>query len=290
MSFLKKLKSHSKRKEGKRPEQQKCEEGPKTEQQKFEEGLNSLRQLSDLEILQLTPQDQVEVQQKRVLYRDILVKRNKRPGSLDDLPGYSALAEGQESKLVVCTSRGLDPWANPWLGTLAIETIEKLEKSHESVFSHFCIDPSFVETMADLGLKMLRTAKVTQERYNQYAQTFQSMDRYPKNVDYATNDVTGIILEIINYFNKHDALHIVIDAMDVTFGGLNSTLGALKKIVIEAKPRVDLLVVAQAFPLELETLDRLQAGNGGRARVLVYTPNMGEGDRILSNVPQIYFS
>lgn len=290
MSFLKKLKSHSNSKDGKCPEQQKCDEGPKSDQQEFEERLNNRRQLSDLEILQLTPRDEVEVQQKRVLYRDILVKRNKRPGSLDDLPGYSALAEGQESKLVVCTSRGLDPWANPWLGTLAIETIEKVEKSHENIFSHFCIDPSFAGTMAHLGLKMLRKAKVTQERYNEYVQAFQNMDRYTTNVDYVTKDVTDIILEIINYFNKHDVLHIVIDAMDVTFGGLNSTLGALKRIVIEAKPRVELLVVAQHFPLELEILDGLEAGDGGRARVLVYTPKMGEGDQILRNVPQTSFS
>lgn len=141
--------------------------------------------------------------------------------------------------------------------------------------------------MGNLGLKMLRKAKVAREKYEEYEQAFKGMDRYTKNLDYVTNDVARIMIEIINHFHEQDVLHIVIDAMDVIFGGLNSTLNALKKIVVEAKPRAELLVVARFFPVELEALDRRKGGGGGQARVLVYAPSMGEDDQILRNVPQV---
>lgn len=288
MGFLKGLKWTSRSRQGKRPEGQKSEERPKTEHQIFKEGLNSLRQLTDLEIFKLEARDRVMVQQLRVLYRDILVKRDKKPGNLDDLPGYSALATGRESILVVCTARGLgSPLHTPWLGTLAIETIERLQKARKTVFPYFCIERggSLVPIMADIGLQMLRKAKVTQEKYDEYAQTFQNMDLYAETKYYVNHEITPVMLEIINnYFNEQDVLHIVIDAMDVIFGGRCLSLSALEKIVLGASPRVEFLVVAHSFPMEGKDIDRL----GGGSAVLVYTPSKGE--TILNDVPKSYFS
>lgn len=233
--------------------------------------------MTSLTTLQSEASDQVGEKGWRTTARKNVIRQKWKLGNLDDLKEisqYDSLMATQESKLTILSGGSTECHLfDPWLATVAIETVEKLRKEQKTAVFYYCRiaqrTSSFARIMAGFGYHMLSKGDMTQEKYETYLRTINSPEWSNENLGY----VTSVILDIINNTKGQETLHIIIDALDRCLGRPTDIIDALKRIVQEAKRRVEILVVVQHVPWALEASVWYQSeALGGKVAVMVCTP------------------